>query len=351
MRRWGAVLGVLLGVAAGCSRPAPPGAVEGRVRWQGQGVAAAFVQVYRKAEQDPSTPAVAEGPSAEDGGFRLEVPPGRYWVWAKATVPGGARDHRLVGQVAGNPVTVAAGATVAVQIELADPSGFSARAGPEGTGAVGRVASGLGAQGEATVYAYRGRSERPLGPGFAAAAPVGADGSFRLHLPPGDYTLALRQRAGGADFGALVPGDRVAVVTVEVRAGAYADVGPLALRPLDPEVRKGVPAGSPPTATALAGRVVDRQGVPVAGLRVLAFTEARMAGRPVALSAPTGPDGAFRVHLPGAGAYFLGARSRLGGPAEPGEKVGAQRGEGGTGVRLEDGEVREGVTVAVEEVW
>lgn len=345
MRRLSAPLALLLAACSGGGE----GRIEGRVTWQGRGIGMALVQAYPKPEQDPTTPPVAEAPSGDDGAFRLDLPPGRYWVWAKATVAEGSREARLVGEAPRNPVTVTSGGSAAADVELRDPSGFARSAGPAGTGAAGRVEAGR--PGEVTVYAYPGSSLRPVGPGFAAAVSVGADGSFRLDLGPGTYTLAARRRATGKDFGTLAPGDEVATRTIEVQPGAYQDTGVLRMRPLDPAVWGEASRGASPTGTGAEGTVVDGRGKPVAGVRVLAFTDPRMAGKPVALSPPTGADGAFRILLPAGGAYFFGARSRLGGPAEPGERVGSFRGDDGTGVRVVGGETAGAIRIRVEEVW
>lgn len=341
---------LLAGFAAvSCARPGAPGRVEGDVTWEGRGVASALVQAFVRPEQDRATPPAGEAATGEDGRYALELAPGRYWIWARAAVPGAGREVRMVGQAAGNPVTVPEGARVRADVALHDPSGFSRAAGPAGTGAEGGVEGAP--PGEVTVYAYPGTWERPVGPGFTAAATPDAAGRFRLDLPPGVYTLAARRRASGRDFGAPAEGDAVASAPVDVRPGAYAQVGTLTLRTVDPQVLRGQVPASPPTGTALAGRIVDGGGGAAAGVRVLAFTDGRMSGKPVALSAPSGPDGSFLLYLPGEGAYFLGARSRLGGPAEPGERVGAFRGADGSGVRVAQGDVRQGVTIVVEEVW
>jgi len=346
VRRLAASLAVLL---AACTADERAGRIEGRIAWQGRGIALALVQAYPKPEQDRSTTPVAEAPSDEQGRYRLAVPPGRYWVWAKATAADGAREARLVGEAQANPLTVGAGTVVSADIELSDPSGFARAGGPAGTGVTGRV-EGTRPQ-EVTIYAYAGASPRPVGPGFVAAVPADGDGGFRLDLRPGTYTLAARRRATGKDFGTLAPGDEVTARSVEVEDGTYRDVGVLTMRPLDPEVWDVASRGPAPTGTAVGGVVLDGNGTPVPGVRVLAFIDPRMAGKPVALSAPTDVTGGYVVHLPAAGTYFLGARSRLGGPAEPGERIGSFRGEDGTGVKISRGQTMTGVRIQVEEVW
>lgn len=346
-RLWGLLL---LGLAAlGCAKAREQGAVEGVVTWEGRPVPSAMVGAYPKPEQDASTAPVAEAASGADGSFRLTPPEGRYWVWARATVRADGRDLRLVGQARPGPSDVRAGARLRVRVELKDPSGFAAAAGPAGTGVSGR-AEGLG-DGKAFVYAYPGRLDRPLGPGFVAAKALAADGSFRIDLRPGPYTLAVRERGTGSDSGVLAAGDRVASASAEVAEGRYADVGTLRLRPLDPARLRSTRQGSPPSATRASGTVTDADGKPLADVRVLAFRDARMAGKPLAVSAPTAADGRFTVYLPGGGTYYLGARSRVGGPSEPGERVGAYRGEDGGGLRLAAGQVRQNLVIPVEEVW
>ncbi len=337
----------------GCTSPEPSGHVTGSVTWQGKPIAMALVEAYPKPERDPTTPPVGETPSATDGSFILDLPPGQYWLWARATVAWEARELRLVGQAAGNPIQLQAGGATSAAVTLEDATGFAASAGPAGTGVRGTVGGAVLQQ--VTIYAYSGSVVRPLGPGFAAAVPASPEGQFRFDLAPGEYTLAARWRASGADHGVLEPGDRVAVAVVTVAGGGYTEAGPLELRPLDAEVwrtRRGVGGNTGTvTDTWIAGRVTDSTGNPRAATRVLAFADPRMAGKPLALSPASAEDGTFRVHLPGAGRYFLGARSRIGGPAEPGEWTGMYRGEDGNGVVLTKGEHRDGMEIKVEEVW
>jgi hypothetical protein len=342
-----ALLGSLV-LALTLSKPAGAGVVQGNVTWNGRGVAAALVEVYIKADRDPLIPPAAQAFTNEHGAFRLDLEAGRYWLWARASVPGAGREIRLAGEASNNPIVVYDDVRPGIVIPLADATGF-ARAGPVGTGARGSVSGAPPA--EVFVYAYRGHSERPLGPGFVTSARPEPDGAFEIHLEPGRYTLAARWRASGLGFGALTVGDKVATVTVKVPPSTYVDAPALFLRPVDPAVLATLATGSPDTGNAISGQVVDGQGRPVAGIRVLAFTDARMAGKPLVISSATGSDGAYRVNLPGPDNYFLGARSRVGGPAEPGEKVGAHRGEDGAGLRVTNGQVLEGVTITVEEIW
>lgn len=355
MRRFltSAAVAALLLVASGCREKkavvAGEGRITGRVVFQGRGVPGAFVQVYTKPEQDRSTPPVTEAPSGEDGRFELTIAAGRYWVWARATLQEGGRELRLVGQALPNPAEAAPGRDAVVTIDLADPSGFSSSAGPPGAGVRGRV-QGAGAA-RVTIYVYRGRAERPVGPGFAAAVDPDGEGRFSIDLAPGTYTLAVRQRGSGKDYGPPAAGDKIAVAGVEVLTDRYADAGDLRLAPIDAGLlqRRTTEAGAAPTR--VQGLIREADGRPAAGVRVLAFRDGRMSGKPVAVSPPSGADGRYSLSLPEGGKYFFGARTRLGGPASPGEKVGQHRGPEGAGVVVNQGDALGGVEITVEEVW
>ncbi len=351
------------GAGAGSQTGGGQSSIEGRVTYNGEGIAMAWVEVYEKPERDQSTPPVAETASGEDGSFAISVAPGRYWVWAKATVDGGVREHRLVGEAVPSPVEPRAAEASVVEIELSDAGGFATGTGPAGGGGAKGVVKGVAPSQDAgqlqtrarvSVYVYQGKVARPVGPNFVAAVDVvqGAPGgAFTVDLAPGVYTLAARLRESGRDYGPPDVDDRIAVATVEVPPGEYAEVGELVLSKPDPERWKDVTATLGQGTTTVSGKVVNADSTPVAGLRVLAFEDSRMAGKPLSVSPLTGEDGAFTVSLPGGGRYFFGARSRIGGPSSPGEKVGAARGEDGGGIEVAPGSMVEGLVIEVEEVW
>jgi hypothetical protein len=72
----------------------------------------------------------------------------------------------------------------------------------------------------------------------------------------------------------------------------------------------------------IEGRVVDAAGAPVPMARVF-FVEGPVALPDVA--ALTGPDGAFRLSVPGAGSYTLGVRGDGRRPATATVEVGGAR--------------------------
>jgi hypothetical protein len=77
-----------------------------------------------------------------------------------------------------------------------------------------------------------------------------------------------------------------------------------------------------------------------------------MVGKPSALSAPTGRDGSYRLAVPGPGAWYLGARSRYGGPVEPGEVMGVYEVDGQRApLDLAPGKGPAAADIVVKEVW
>ena len=76
-----------------------------------------------------------------------------------------------------------------------------------------------------------------------------------------------------------------------------------------------------------------------------------MVGKPTYLSAPSDRDGRFVIYLGDGGTYYLGARSSLGGPLEPGERVGTFDGDSRHAVAVERGQRTDVGTIQVREVW
>ena len=67
--------------------------------------------------------------------------------------------------------------------------------------------------------------------------------------------------------------------------------------------------------------------------------------------ARTDENGGFAVELPGGGKYYLGARSRHGGPRQPGEWAGKLAGTPDSGLEVLDGRIVKGLTIVMEQVW
>jgi len=204
----------------------------------------------------------------------------------------------------------------------------------------------------AYIYVYK-KGANPHGPAeVILPAPTGADGTFSVELPPGEYTLVARRRSTLDNAGPLSPGDqRSDPVDVTVSAGGAAKVDlPLNVK-ADMEMRSFVPPKE--WNTSIAGTVKDPDGRPVQGARVHVYTYVQMSERPKYVSERTGPDGRYVVYLPKGGTYYLAARDRFGGPPRIGDLYGRYD-EGSinpTGVVLRDGEKKEGIDISVFRVW
>jgi hypothetical protein len=309
------------------------------------------VEAWLQAERTAGATPFAAVETDANGSFTLRLPAGSYWLMARDL--GAVAGPRRIAEFPGNPARVAAGGSVRPGDAVLAPAGGAA-AIATGTGVRGRVVlEGLPVA-EAAVMVYPPGRERLAGPGYAALVRTLPDGSFEVDLEPGSYLIAVRLRRGGSPMGSLREGDASATAEggIDVAAGAYLDLGEIALHPVDRERLDAERArGFQPSAgTVLEGRVVDRQGKPRAGMFVFVYMDEGMIGRPAA-AAETGGDGSFLVALPGGGRYFVGARSGRGGPRRPGEWSGTLTAAGVEGLVVPEGRRVRGVTVTVSQEW
>jgi len=73
-----------------------------------------------------------------------------------------------------------------------------------------------------------------------------------------------------------------------------------------------------------------------------------MIDEPLETGEPTGPDGLFRLNSTRSGGFWLGARERLGGPPQSGERVGFL--EGGNRLELGPGVEHDALRIVVKPV-
>lgn len=352
--RWIAVFAVVLGVAAAGPALAGEGTVRGVVSAGGAGQAGVSVEVYLEEKKSMGGTPFAVTESGEGGRFEIGLPAGRYYFWAKGKAP--AFGPPLVSEYAGNPVTVADGrATELTSFVLREAGRDALPAAPKQTGLRGRVVAGGSPAAEASVMVYAAGAAKLAGPGFLASLVTDADGAFQFDLPPGAYRVVARRRQGGGAAGFLQQGDLSAEYAgnpVAVVAGKYASIGDLALHPVDAAKLSGREkerrAGSAPTV--LAGTVVGPDGNPLAGQHVFMYRDQGMIGRPE-MMAETAKDGSFVLDVPGAGTWYLGARSTMGGPRQPGEMAGRLQGSPDSSVAVRAGERRGGLVIRMEVVW
>ncbi len=331
-----------------------PAGLEGTVEAGGVPVAGAFVEAFDRAP-DGIAAAAASANTDSAGRFALFLPAGRYWLCARKKPQGSGGGGMLQGETPG-PVTVSRGMAKAQPLVLRDSSGEGRGGG--GTPVSGRVLAGGLPRAGAFVYLYPEGVRR--GPGYAARTRSGADGFFRLFAPPGRYQLMARLREDGESMGTLSAGVLVGEARGEggkegsaITVGASpVEAGTVPLRPLDPRLLSSREWGGGGGKLLLTGRILDERGRPVAGVHAFLYPDYRMVGKPAALSAPTGADGIYRLTVPGNGDWYLGARSRFGGPVEPGERMGVHEVDGMRApVRIAPGAEIAAVDMVVRETW
>lgn len=303
--------------------------------------------------------AVVLGMTDKEGRASFDLPPGRYYLvaewrrdadYARSIAPGDRYAY-----FGGNPVFVGreGGAReffVGIEEFAAPPAPGGEPEG--GTGVAGRVISGGVPVEGAHVYAYLRTDSSFRDLGFAASVPTASDGSFVMDLPPGEYHLLARKRATGAVAGPMRKGDLFGYYPgnpVSVRPGGYlllsipATVLKLRNTPSWSGQYKGV--------ALLEGKIVGNDGKPRAGVHAALYDNPDLLNRPVFLSDATGPDGIFRLPVPVAGTYYLGARSGYGGAPGPGDLYGRFEGNAAHSVTFHEGDHLAGIVITVNEVW
>ncbi len=343
-------------LVSACS-PSGETGLEGVVLFAERPLAGASVEVYLRHEKDRSTLPFTTAATDDAGHYHLNLPPGRYYLIGKKKdeTPDG-RSRMLLGECPANPLEVTNGIGRAPTFSLREMGRDGELSGAPDTGARGRLTIDGQPLSRGFVYVYTENAAGLMGPSYGTAVQSDADGSFTVNLPPGRYFLAARQRADGSRVGEVIGGDLNGTYPenpIEVNQGQILPLGDFPLQQVDAERHEKRQASGRfvATDTVLSGQVFDQDQRPVAGILVFAYLDSRMVGKPTYLSAPTGSDGRFVIYLGDGGTYYLGARSSLGGPLEPGERVGTYDGDPRHGVTIKRSETTDVGTILVREVW
>lgn len=347
-----AAIALMTIVAPGCG--SRPGSLEGRAVSRGSAVAGATVEIYLSAGRGKESTPFATAATGGDGSFRLELPAGNYWVWVKDLAS--TQGPRRLAEYPGNPVIVAPGKPHMLgDIELhAVGASWETPAAP-GVGIRGRILHGGTPAGETVIMIYDAADTRLAGPGYIALVRTDPEGRFQIDLAPGSYRFAARRRQGGETSGYLQAGDLSATAPMDpivVPAQGYIDLGDLLLHEVDAGrlAAKGTQGFQELSTTTLAGRVLDSGGKPRAGQFVFVYRDEGMIGRPESMTR-TGVNGEFALALSGGGKYYIGARSRHGGPRQPGEWAGKLAGTSDSGLVVLAGRRVKGLTIVMDQVW
>lgn len=341
---------------ASCTQESGSG-LSGRLLFQDQPLAQAQVEIYLKADKDRSVQPFAVGNTDAAGNYRVELPPGRYFVIGKQRGEGADGHPRmLMADAPGNPYAVERGFATVPAFNLREMGREGGLSSAADSGVDGRLTTAGQPLDRAFVYVYTEAGTGLMGPSFGEAVQADSDGAFRIDLPAGRYHLVARRRADGSRSGELAPGDLNGSYPgnpVTVRRGEHLRLGAFPLTVIDAAVhaRRQAQGTFAATGTLLTGQVLDPQGEPVRGVHVFAYLDSRMVGKPVHISAPSTADGKFQLHLGEGGTYFVGARSNYGGPLEPGEWVGTFDGRPDHAVTVAKGNSQSLGTLTVREVW
>jgi hypothetical protein len=300
---------------------------------------------------------VAAGMTDREGIAAVEVPPGRYFLiarWAKdgdfsrPVAPGDRYAY-----FGGNPVYVQPGPPreifLGVEEFLPPPAVPAPAAGA--TGVAGVVLVDGAPAPDVHVFAYLKPDAGFRDMGFAASSPTDADGGFVLELPPGNYYLLARKRAGGGVAGPLRKGDLFGYYPGNPLTIAGGTVPRVAIPATLLKLRNAPVWSAGYSAPAsIEGRIVDKAGKPVQGVYAALYDNPDLLNRPVFLSDVTGPEGKYHLPVPVSGKYYLGARSGYGGSPAPGDLYGRYERDPGHAVTLRDGDRLTGVDLTVEKL-
>lgn len=321
--------------------------VKGRVAWRGELVPGLRISAYRQIEDIAAGKALGVSePTALDGTYQLELPPGRYVLVARS-FSGEPQPGDYFCYYSGSPIDVVDGHYTNVGFNLIRIPAEAAPRASKSSGIEGEVSY----QGEPLervyLYVYRDARDGFKGPAYNIV-PV-EKGSFRLRLPPGDYYLLARKRLQGGRYGPVAIGDYFNFYygnPVRLNQGEIRTIYLETITRLS-NLEQGE---DDLPFQGVRGKVLSPEGTPIAGVYVFAYRDPEMTGTPDFFSAATAADGSYELRLPGAGAYYLLARQFFGGPAADGELYGKYTGKGDHRVDLVDNQLLEEVTIHVQPI-
>jgi hypothetical protein len=364
------VLGAAAAHADGQHAPPPPpvapptgsaqgNGLEGRVTIEGETVVAGAVFAYLNyADVLSFKPYASSGPTDDSGGYKLDLPPGKYFVVAKKRAAGIADGPLAVGDGysfnGSNPITVDPGSYVHVGFSLSrklDEVQYRDGLDPATGSLEGVIEYGGKPLEGAGLQLFLDAAELFRGQGYATAPPTGKSGVFRIDLlPESAFYVVVRKRAKGPGAGPIVEGDYFAYFVenpVQVHVGKIAKIRIEAINKAS-EIGKDDSLFRA-TGTQITGRIVGKDGKVVRGVYAFAYEDKVMAHtRPSFISREVDKDGRYVISLSQGGVYYIGARSAYGDSPGLGEWYGRYDVTPDHSVRVETGKRVEGVDIVVE---
>lgn len=186
-----------------------------------------------------------------------------------------------------------------------------------------------------------------LGPSQFISAPTGADGSYSIELPPGNYYVVARKRASGLANGPLRTGDFYSEhqrILARVAKGMLTRVD-LEMAEMKAPMFFKKDLAETRTDTGVKGVLLDDRGNPVAGGFAIAYTDANLQRLPDYASTLTNQQGEFTLYLPQGGSYYLAARIHAWDMPREGELYGKYGGETAKPMKIADKKFVKGVKI------
>jgi hypothetical protein len=327
--------------------PAMAGTIEGRVVQDDEPVVGIAVKAYRTLDFS-ARPIAVSVPTDSEGSYRLELPVGRYALFASNP------EQRLFAFCGRNPVAVDKETVWAgLQAVTVTPPVVGTYDEPYSGSIEGRVLFAGQPLAGAYVYLYIGVSDDLKGQGYRLSTPTDIDGYFAFDgLTSANYFIVARKRQNGERVGPVLAGDYLGIYPgnpLRVNSGQSLQLEIETVRKLKAERASETFTGL--TGPILRGEIVDAAGRPVAGMHLFAYTE-RVIGhqRPAALSSPTTADGRFELSLPDTGTYYIGARQLYGDSPAPGELFGMYEESADHGLKVESEQTIDDLRIVVEPI-
>ena len=337
---------------------AAEGVVLGKVMFREKPVEGASVFAYEEPKglfvKESAAPPTVSG---ADGTFTLKLPRGQYYIAALLRKAGEAAPKRdlsakagdLYSFYGGNPIAVDPARPAKLTLNMAvKPASRETTPSGDNKGGVDGVVTLDGAPLDGVVlFVYLDANAAFKGLGYYMSPPTGVDGSFKMRMNEGTYYIIARKRMGGALSGPLRDGDYF----------GYLDTNPLVVRkgemrhvelPVVRKVERVSPGGQ--GRTLATGVIKGADGKPLAGMYAVLYKNEAMTDRPSLVSKQTGADGVFTIDMPLGGKFYLGARSAIGGPVEPGQLWGRYNGSPDHAIEVETGTASIGLEIKAEKV-